>query len=812
MPQAIVGLIAAAGIPGLVTASGALTLGGNLLAGAIGFGISYGANALFREDAPKPAEMRGTVRQSVAPRRKSYGEGPMGAAIIFFEVRDGALVQILYLGEGGELGIDAFTEWRLDERIVTVEPDGNINTSPIDGKVEVEFRLGSASQLHYDRVADIFPEIYDATHRCRGCVTVMVKANKVKTEKITEVYPNRLPQLVPVARRNKVFDPRTGLTAYSANLPLIFRSYLIDLDGAGLPASMIDEDDFELAADIGDELLATSGGGTVRRYHGQLDYKLEEEPIDIIERMITATDGRLFLKRSGKIGYRAGKYVAPTVSIPDAVIVSYSLKDSSGPLREGTEVTVRYQNKLARHTEATCDPWIIDTDGTRKPIPIQAYEIQEHHHARRVAKRRAQRATARWRGTIVTDLFGLEAWEEQYIYLEVRDLGIDFEPFEIMDIREGDDDMTVIIDVVSLPEDPETMHDLTFAEEGTPPTIPEDLDDETLTPPQNFAVSMQQRNVGGDTVALLVATWDAYPDRDDLSAQAQISIADEEDWSNITVADNEVRAEAIGLVDGELYDVRVRWLEPDGKPSGWVLFENILAVSNPTPPAGLANFLLTSTVNLGRVQFEIRTGNDRSVRWVNLYRVAAGAPFNVNTATAVNSVPIYVGPSQSYDYLDGDGTRTNAVPNSTFDDSSGFTLLGTGWSVGSGKLNGAAGVASFASQAATFSDGAVVRAALTVSSRTAGAVRMRLQGTAIADGADKTANGTFLETLAVPSGGSTTISIRKDASFVGSLDDWYAYISTPSCAPQGRWDYYAVPFNGSGIDGPASGPITVTIV
>lgn len=809
MPQAIVGLIAAIGVPGLVGTTGALTLGGNLLAGAIGLGISYGANALFREDAPRPAEMRGVLRQSVTSRRKGYGEGPMGAAVIFFEVRDGTLFQIQYLGEGP---IDAFTEWRLDERIVEVEEDGNINTSPIDGKVEVEFRLGKASQLHYARVAEFFPEIYDATHHCRGCVTVMIKANKVKMEKITEVYPNRLPQLVPVARRNKVYDPRTGLTAYSANLPLIFRTWLADRDGAGLPASMIDDDDFEIAADVGDELLATSGGGTIRRYHGQLDYRLDEEPIDIIERMITATDGRLFLKRSGKIGFKAGKYIAPTVSIPDAVIVSYSLKDASGPLREGTEVTVRYQNRLARHTEATCDPWIIDADGTRKPIPIQAYEIQEHHHARRVAKLRADRATARWRGTIVTDLFGLEAWEERYIYIEVRDLGIDFEPFEVMDIREGDDDMTVIIDVVSLPENPETMHDLTFAEEGTPPTVPEDLDDDTLTPPQNFSVSMQQRNVGGDTVALLVATWDAYPDRDELSAQAQISVADEEDWSNITVSDSEVRAEAIGLMDGELYDVRVRWLEPDGKPSDWVVFENILAVSNPTPPSGLANFVLTSTTptHLGRAHFEVRTGNDRSIRWVNVYRVAAGAPFDPDTASPVNTVPLYVGPSGTYPYMDGDATRSNLLSNGEFTSDTVWSK-GTGWTISGGVASHAAGNATPLAQSVTLTAGRVYRYSLDVPTLTAGILVYRLVGTTPVSGANITTTGTFRGSLTAVAG-NNAINIAANASYAGTVDGAVLIEQTATSAPQGTWDYYAVPVNGSGIKGPAFGPVTATII
>ena len=46
----------------------------------------------------------------------------------------------------------------------------------------------------------------------------------------------------------------------------------------------------------------------------------------------------------------------------------------------------------------------------------------------------------------------------------------------------------------------------------------------------------------------------------------------------------------------------------------------------------------------------------------------------------------------------------------------------------------------------------------------------------------------------------------------GSVDNLIMFPQTADCAPQGVWDYYAVPLNGSGIMGLQSGPLTVTIV
>ncbi len=60
--------------------------------------------------------------------------------------------------------------------------------------------------------------------------------------------------------------------------------------------------------------------------------------------------------------------------------------------------------------------------------------------------------------------------------------------------------------------------------------------------------------------------------------------------------------------------------------------------------------------------------------------------------------------------------------------------------------------------------------------------------------------------------GNVSAGFNESSTFAGSVDNVILYPETPSCAPQGVWDYYAVPLNGSDVEGPYSGPVTVTIV
>jgi len=45
-----------------------------------------------------------------------------------------------------------------------------------------------------------------------------------------------------------------------------------------------------------------------------------------------------------------------------------------------------------------------------------------------------------------------------------------------------------------------------------------------------------------------------------------------------------------------------------------------------------------------------------------------------------------------------------------------------------------------------------------------------------------------------------------------SIDDAVIFAETGTCAPQGVWNYYAIPESAALVEGPASGPITATII
>lgn len=585
MPVAIVGWIAAAGVGGLVSAAGTLTAIGNILAGVIGIGISLGINALFgaKPTTIKPQDGKGLVRQSVAPRTKHYGRIRSGGSLLAIETQNGNLHQIAYQGEGP---VDGFEEWYVDDRLVALDVNGFVQAEPYNGKVRILWRKGLPTETYYADMAAAFPTIWGPSYRGDGMATAYITAFGVKQQNFNSVYPNRLPTLNSVRRGCPVYDPRSGVRAWSENLPLILREFLTDSDGAQIDASYIEDNDFKTAADVGDEVLITNGGGTVSRYHGQLSYSLDAEPGDTISKLLIATDGRLFLRPSGKIGYLAGKWYEPTVSIPDGALAQYELSDGSGPLREANEVTVKYTNVLSNYSEGTITPWRDEDDvslsGQVKSIPIEAYEIQNHHHGRRVAKLKSRRSNPRWQGTITTDLRGMEAWDQRFIRVQVLDLGIDFESFEVKSIQEGDDDMTVVMEIVSMTAE---AYELTSDEEGTPPLTPVAVSDDVLNAPDNLVVIGGQRAVSGSNkIAVITATWDLDEDRDDLTARPQISLADADSWSDMVVSDTENSAEAIGLVDGALYDVQVGWLGPGGAPGPKSLIENIRATADPAKP------------------------------------------------------------------------------------------------------------------------------------------------------------------------------------------------------------------------------------
>lgn len=780
MPVAIVGFIGTL-VPGLVGAGGALTLAGNLVAGALGLGLSYAASMLFapKPSTLKPQDVKQALRQSVLTRRKHYGLVRTSGGYALYRSRKGNLYMVMYLGQGPT---NAFVEHYLDQRPVTLDANGYIQGKPYRGKVRIETRKGQALETHYASIASVFPEIWGPNHRGNGCISVAITARGVKPEDFNSVYPNRIPQYDSVRQDGIIYDPRTSTSVWSPNLYLIYLDYLRNSDGAGIAWDYFDEDDFVAAADVGDEILPTNGGGTVRRAHGQLSYDLTTEPADIIDRLETATDGRIYLKSNGKIGIHPGIWVEPTISIHDGCITSYEMSDSSGPLREANEITLEYTNPLSGFSSASCDPWRDETDisasGTRT-IPIEAFEIQNHHHGRRVQKLRYHRASARWQGKVVTDLYGIQARGERRIFLEIRDLGIDFEPFEIESFEEDDETMTVVMSVRSCSPD---MYELSSAEEGTAPPVPPSTEDDELDAPANLVVVGSQRVVSGQgKVAVITATWDAYPDRDDLTAEAQISLADQNQWSPLTMNASQTRAEAIGLTDGALYDVQVRW--KGSQPSPWALVENIPARSDPDAPsapvdasavASGLNAVISARASNDNTAYLIFKRGTPSQTYVQAIQLGSDYRAGANQLIGPLTDPAGYG-HWKYWFASKNGSGVQCLTpasalvsiygpelanNPLFSSDSNWSK-GVGWTIASGVASHAPGSQSAISQPLNFVAGHIYEVTYTITAISGGTVRARLFGSSSVNGTVRSTVGTYTQNL-------TAISASTDLDFLAT--------------------------------------------
>lgn len=596
MPQVIV----AALFPSLVG-----TFAGTLITSAIGLGLSMGLQflqaELFGPKPKKPEDLQGLFRQSVGPRSRHYGRVRVGGYVVFIETRDRALYQVIVHGQGP---ITAYHDTYIDSRKVTLADgtSGGVTTAPYKpAKQIIDTQLGNPGVSGWSRLNAEFPDIWSTAHKMERLAATLMFADSVKAEDVAKVYPNRIPLVNRVIDGAKCYDPRNGSTSFTKNAALILRDYLTHPDGMKIPASLIDDGKFEDAADVCDENVTIKAGGTINRYEIGMSYSFEDEPRNVINRVINACDGRLYFTAAGKIGFDAGKWRTPTITISDDAghVISANLRDASGPFRDTNEVIVKFTHVEVGYKEATSDPWrdenSISQLGEVRSNVLTAYEIQHHNHARRIAKIVQKRAAPRWQGTIITNLYGLNAWDQRWINLILPDYDIEG-TFEIVGPPSLDTEtMTVTLQVASFESSTYAFNAAT--EEGTAPKIPEEIEDEDIPTPTGVITSAVQKKLAdveidntiydpgtgensvftsNQDVLVYVAKirWDAAPG-DGLQAVAEFSFSPFTEWDDLPVAKEGRQAETPALPRPSTVRLRVRYETVGGAASDWVYGTNV---------------------------------------------------------------------------------------------------------------------------------------------------------------------------------------------------------------------------------------------
>ncbi|WP_338283994.1 hypothetical protein [Sinorhizobium sp. KGO-5] len=617
-------------------------------------------------------------------------------------------------------------------------------------------------------------------------------------------------------------DPSTWTwTRNSANIcawHLCFNEFGFGLDYKKALLPVIDL--WKEEADICDEDVPLAGGGTEKRYQCNGWDTTENGPKSGLNAILATCDGHLVARGDGARILTVGKFRdSRTATLTDADIVGHNVQYGVLFEDECNRLVPKFTYPATNYTSCDTD-FFEDTDAqiaAGRVLTMEgSYEwCHQWRQARRLGKRDWLRQRQEVKGSLDVRLSGINAVYARWVRLETpkRLPKLDGKLIEnrrsIVALTKGGFTMDFI-------EHPEGIDDWNPAtDEGQQPPVPLAVNASDIPTP---VINLIQAKANGGSVYIRVVIID--PEDGSLTPVVRYRVADADGlgtpgaWVEQQNPNAEPSGGYIDLSTGnvptdEVLDVQAAFIASNRRYSNWSVTETVTSTSDPTPPAALTSFTLTgSAPRLGNAGFAFSTGNDAHVRTVNIYRVPSGSAFDADTATLAGTRA--VGPSASYAFTDGDTTRTNMLTNSGFDTDSDWAK-GTGWTISGGKANKAAGTQSGLTQAPSFVAGTVYRLASTVSGYAAGTSRLRFTGTTTVNGAGRTANGSYIEKMTAAVGNNTFV-VLGDASFAGSYDDVIMFAETGSCAPQGVWDYYALPLNGSGIEGPASGPLNVTII
>jgi hypothetical protein len=254
--------------------------------------------------------------------------------------------------------VDAIGDIYINDEVATLDANGFVTSGNWNSKIRIKKHLGAPNQA---TDADLLSESNQINSNFRGRGIAYIYA---RYEYDQDVFANGLPLITAVVRGKKVYDPRTTSTAYSNNAALCVRDYITST--YGLNDDQIDDTDFASAANICDENVSLSAGGTEKRYTINGVVQATQSHGDVLQSMMTACAGSLFWG-AGKWKLKVGDYIAPVKTL--------TLDDLRGPISLSTRVNLQDQFNGVKGTfNDAAERWITTE---YPPITSATFEAED---------------------------------------------------------------------------------------------------------------------------------------------------------------------------------------------------------------------------------------------------------------------------------------------------------------------------------------------------------------------------------------------------------------------------------------------------
>lgn len=541
----------------------------------------------FSDFLSQAQNRRQMVKQPTQPRRAVYGTVRVSGLLAHIESTDNDqyLHLVVTLASHEVQSISAI---RLNDVELTLDGNGNC-TSPTRyaNKVRVNTHSGTDGQAADTDLVAESEAGWTAQHRLRGVAYLYARL-----EFDRDAFPNGIPTITALVSGKKVFDPRNSSTAFSANAALCIRDYLTDTRyGLGAASTEINDTSFTTAANLCDENVTLSGGGTEKRYEFHGTIESSNQPKQTIQQTLTSCGGVLFYT-NGQFHMKAAAYISPAITLDEDDAIGtlqlqtkQSRRDNFNAVK-GVFAPASTDYVPADYPALTSSTFLAEDNGEQKFLELNLPYTTSSATAQRLAKiglfRNRQQIA-------LTGVFNLKAFQLNVgdtVNITNSKFGFSSKVFEVADwglTVAGNAETAVSL---VLRETNSAVYDwdaeeAIFAQDNT--NLPNPFD---ITAPSVVA-SDELQSFNQKALSVLVAdvtSGSTFADQFEVQAK---KAADSEFISIGTSSSN--KFELVDVEDGVLYDVRARVITALGVRSPFTTVQHQI-VGKTAPPADVSDF------------------------------------------------------------------------------------------------------------------------------------------------------------------------------------------------------------------------------
>ena len=374
----------------------------------------------------------------------------------------------IYIGGGYRVGtINSSTGavtgvFAVDQNGEDVGSELSAGANPFNGYLSIREVLGDHTASLGGQTFTHFSDDWTADHKLLGIAHLAILF-----EYVDDVWNEGLPEVTALIKGKKVYDPRTTTTAWSDNPALIVRDFLTNsVYGLAEATANIDDTLVSTAANVCEETIypfltdavdivsgtdykihtvgttdftaigaannnvgtvftatgAGTGTGTAGKIEANVDkytcngaWTTSQAPVDVIAQLMTSCAGYLWYAQ-GKWRMKAGKYVAPTVTLteddlrsPISVATRHSRRDNFNAVR-GTFRGPSTNYQFTDYPTVTAAAFVTTDGGLESTMDLALPFTDTPNEAQRLANIALEKNRSQ---ITITGSFGLNAFSLQ---------------------------------------------------------------------------------------------------------------------------------------------------------------------------------------------------------------------------------------------------------------------------------------------------------------------------------------------------------------------------------------------------------------